>query len=305
MIRPETLKKDDLIAVIAPSSPASKDQLDQVAINMKRWQYQYELLPSCFASHGHFSGTDDIRLKDIHEAFSNKKYKGIICLKGGYGTPRLLSKIDYKMIQNNPKVFLGYSDITGLHMAINQKSSLMTYHGPMASSQYEDDFTDHALKNWIETRQSKAIINPVKQDLKVLNHGKGKGQLVGGNLSLIVSTLGSPYEIDTKGKILFIEEVGEATYRVDRMLTSLSLAGKFEDCNGIILGTFSQCDPEVVPGKKKDLPLETIFNEIIVPYNKPVISNLRAGHNYPHVTLPMGETLSINTIDLSIKVVEE
>ncbi|MBN2794323.1 MAG: LD-carboxypeptidase [Clostridia bacterium] len=305
MIRPKSLKKGDLIAIIAPSSPASQMQLEQVAMNMDKWQYKYEMLPSCTARHGHFAGTDDIRLKDLHEAFSNDAYQGIFCLKGGYGTPRLLSQIDYEMIEKHPKVFLGYSDITALHLALNQKSNLMTYHGPMASSAYEDSFTDDVLLNWIEDRKNAKIENPHGEELEVLHPGSAVGTLIGGNLSLLVSTLGSPYEIDTKGKILFIEEVHEATYRVDRMLTSLALAGKFHDCSGIILGTFSHCEPEVIPDKKADLPLKTIFNEILVPFNKPIISNLRAGHNFPHVTLPMGEKISMNTYEKCICVIKE
>ncbi|MCH4887447.1 LD-carboxypeptidase [Acidaminobacter sp. JC074] len=299
MIKARKLKQGDKVAVIAPSSPASQSQLDNVKAYMEKLNLEYDMLPSCFKSHGHFAGRDDIRLNDLHEAFKNDSYKGIICLKGGYGTPRLLKNIDYDLIKNNPKVFVGFSDITGLHTAIQKMTGLVTFHGPMAISNM-DDFSLLSLKNQIFDGMLGPIENPPKESIESFVKGRAQGILVGGNLSLLVSTLGSPYEIDTKGKILFIEEVGEASYRVDRMLTSLMLAGKFDDANGIVLGTFSQCEPEVVIGKKTDLDLITIFQEIIGPFNKATIMNVRAGHNYPQVTLPFGLHVEIDEDQLII-----
>ncbi len=293
MIKPKKLLTGDTVAIIAPASPASQDQIDSVKGNLLKLGLNYKMLPSCTSVHGHFAGSDQLRANDIHEAFL--KYDGIICLKGGYGTPRLLPLLDYNLIKNNPKVFVGYSDITGLHMAINKLSNIVTFHGPMASSTFEDDYTLTSLKNAIMHGHAGEFNNPLGETLNVLVDGQAEGTIIGGNLSLIVSTLGSPYEIDTKDKILFIEEVHEATYKVDRMLTSLMLAGKFEDCSGIILGTFSNCEPEVIIGKKTDLDLSTIFSELILPYNKPTISNFRAGHNYPQATIPFGTKVRIES----------
>lgn len=288
MIKAKALKAGDKVAIIAPSSPASKLQIERVKENLDYLELDYDLLDSCFASHGHLAGNDDLRLQDLHHAFLN--YDGVICLKGGYGTPRLLDLIDYDLIKNNPKVFVGFSDITSLHIAFQQRSNLITFHGPMASSPF-DEFSLKHLKAQI-FGQAFDLSNPDDQTVEVLVAGQAQGQLVGGNLSLLCSTLGSPYEIDTKNKILFIEEVSEASYRIDRMLNSLRLAGKFKDCNGIVLGTFSDCEPEDIPGKKKDLDLVTIFKELLP--NKPILRNIRAGHNYPQITLPLGSHVEIN-----------
>jgi muramoyltetrapeptide carboxypeptidase len=305
MIKPNKLNIGDKVAVVAPSSPASKSQLASVEINMKQLGLNYEMLPSCYESHGHFSGTDDIRAKDINEAFSNDKYKGIICLKGGYGTPRILPLLDYELIKKNPKVFLGYSDITGLHMVLNNKCDLVTFHGPMASSSIKDDYTLNFIKRAIMIDEAIGIYNNENNEKLVsLVDGYCEGELIGGNLSLLVSTLGSPFEIDTKGKILFIEEVSESNYRIDRMLTSLMLAGKFKDCSGVILGSFSNCHPEEVKGKKQDLDLVTIFNEIISPFNKPIVMNFIAGHVYPQPTLPFGTKVILDTNELEVNFIE-
>lgn len=289
-MKAKRLKAGDHVAVIAPSSPASKEQISHVKKYMEDLGLKYDLLPSCLSSHGHFAGDTEIRLKDLHDAFLN--YDGVICLKGGYGSPRLLPHIDYDLIKNNPKVFLGYSDITGLHMAIYNKTGLRTFHGPMASTAL-DDYSLDSIRKQVFEGYTGEIINPDEEEIMVLNDGHAKGALVGGNLSLLVSTLGSPYEIDTKDKIFFIEEVSEATYRIDRMLTSLMLAGKFDHVKGVILGTFSHCKPEDIKGKKRDLELVDVIKEIILPYNKPTIMNLRAGHNYPQITLPLGSQVEI------------
>lgn len=311
MIKPEQLRKGDKVGVIAPSTPADPDKVKRSEKGLRALGLKPVYYPSCFSYHGHLSGTDDIRLKDIHDAFSDITIKGIICLKGGSGATRLLDKIDYGIIASNPKVFVGYSDITALHMAFQNKCNLVTFHGPMALSdmyKYEsdtvefDDFTYKSyLANLFDTKPLGKIENPKEYPLEKLVGGQAEGPLVGGNLSLMISTLGSPYEINTKGKILFIEEVHESAYVVDRMLTALALAGKFRDCSGIILGTWSECTQEV---KKtydgKDLSLEEIFKEVIKPWGKPTLCGLYAGHNTPQLMLPLGVNVKIDADEKSI-----
>lgn len=303
-MKPNKLKPGDTLAIIAPSSPASQSQLAAVKSNLEGLGFNYRLLPSCQMRHGHLAGHDAARLKDLHEAFSNDEYDGILCLKGGYGTPRLLNQIDYDLVLSHPKVFIGYSDITGLHMAFNQ-AGLNTFHGPMASSDLSDNYTTDMLKSLITESCAYGMVhNPKGQDFATYHKGIGEGLITGGNLSLIVSTLGSPYEIDTKGKILFIEEVSEATYRLDRMLTSLALAGKFKDCAGVLLGTFSNCQPEVVQGKKEDLSLDTIIQEILVPYGMPILGNFQAGHNSPQASIPLGTRVRMDATHKTLEYME-
>ena len=290
-MKAKKLKIGDTVAIIAPASPYKYDDYDRIKKNIELLGLVPVLLPTCYLKHGHFAGTDQERLDDIHNAFSNNLYKAIICLKGGYGTPRLLKGLDIDLIEKNFKIFLGYSDITGIHITLNNKG-LVTFHGPMASSDFKDDYTINHLKSCLLNDQKLIIKNPINEKIETLVPGKCTGKIVGGNLSLLVSTLGSPFEIDTKDKILFIEEINEPIYKIDRMLNSLEISGKFEDAVGIILGTFSGCKSDTM---KIDLSLTDVIKELIVPYNKPTISNFRAGHNFPQATIPFNVTATLDT----------
>lgn len=290
---PTPLKAGDKVAITAPSSPVSDEKMEMSIESIKFLGLDPVIMPSCYMHHGYLAGLDVQRANDINEAFKSDDIKGIFCLRGGYGTTRILPLIDFEMIKNNPKVFIGYSDISSLHFNINQKCNLVTFHGPMPTTDYRvhEGFTNDSLRNCIFTPENLKIIeNPEGEEIIALRDGFAKGTLVGGNLSLMAGTLGSSYEVDTKGKILFIEDVDEEPFRLDKMLTALSLAGKFKDCNGVILGTFERCTTEDHPS----LSLEEIFKEVVLPWKKPTILNLRAGHIYPQSTLPMGAEVSFD-----------
>lgn len=295
MIWPKPLKLGDKVAITAPSSPVSNEKLEMSVESIKFLGLEPVVMPSCHMAHGYLAGPDKQRAEDINNAFSDKNIKGIFCLRGGYGTTRILPMLDFDMIKNNPKVFIGYSDISSLHFNINQKCNLVTFHGPMPTTDYRvhEGFTNDSLRTCLfAPNELKAIENPEGEEIITLREGFAKGTLVGGNLSLMAGTLGSPYEVDTKGKILFIEDVDEMPFRLDKMLTALALAGKFKDCEGIILGTFERCEEADHPS----LSLREIFEEVVVPWNKPTILNLRAGHIYPQSTLPMGAEISFDAI---------
>ncbi|MCD6435590.1 MAG: LD-carboxypeptidase [Clostridiales bacterium] len=307
-MKPNALKKGDKVAIISPSSPTTKEKVKKAVLAVEKIGLIPIIYPSCLSHYGHLSGTDNIRAKDIDDAFADKEISGIICLKGGYGTPRLLNLIDYENIRKNPKYFIGYSDITTLHITLNKICDLVTYHGPMAASGWIDKLDDYTLKylekSLFNNEPLGIIKNPKGEEIKTLYPGICNGKIIGGNLSLLVSTLGSPYEIDTKGKILFIEEISEKNYTIDRMFMSLDLSGKFSDCNGIILGTFLNCTPDITADKFKDLDLITIFNEIIGKHKKPTIYNFRAGHNYPQPTFPFGVNVKLNADNGTIEFLE-
>lgn len=293
MIWPRPLKKGDKVAITAPSSPVPDEKLTVSIESIKYLGLEPVVMPSCHMHHGYLAGPDKQRAEDINTAFTSEDINGIFCLRGGYGTTRILPMIDFDMIRENPKIFIGYSDISSLHFNINQKSNLITFHGPMPTTDYRvhEGFTNDSLKTCLFAPENlQAITNPPGEKIQVLRSGKASGKLVGGNLSLMAGTLGSPYEVDTKGKILFIEDVDEQPFRIDKMLTALSLAGKFSDCEGIILGTFERCTETEHP----TLSLAEIFEEVVLPHDKPTILNLRAGHIYPQSTLPMGADISLD-----------
>lgn len=305
MIKPRKLNIGDKVAIIAPSSSANKEAVEKGQKMIKAMGLEPVIYPTCYKNHGHMSAPDNERAKDVNDAFANSEIKGIICLKGGYGSLRILNMLDYEMIKDNPKAFIGYSDITGIHLALNKICRMVTYHGFMAvSSIYKKKGSkikfhpytyDSIMKNLFTAQAPGLVENPEGEIMESLYEGEAEGELIGGNLSLLVGTLGSPYEIDTKGKILFIEEIGEPVHKIDNMLSSLSLAGKFKDCNGIILGTWPNCEPFERGDGMDDLPLQEVFKEILLPYKKPIISNFRAGHNNPHPVLAFGTKVIINS----------
>lgn len=311
MIKPIPLKIGDKVAIIAPSSATDIKSVEKGEKRIRALGLKPVMFPTCYTNYGHLAAPDQDRARDINNAFGNKTIKGIICLRGGYGTPRLLDLLDYEIISLNPKVFVGFSDITALHIAFNQVCKMVTFHGPMATSnfakvnskvEFDHYSTKSLIKNIFTDEPIGLYYNPPGEELFSLNSGKAEGILTGGNLSLLVSTLGSKYEIDTKDKILFIEEVGEPIYKIDRMFTSLSLAGKFNDCKGIILGTFTNCERE----KKSydgglDLSLEEVIDNTLVKYNKPIIYNFRAGHNFPQPTIALGTNVVINADSKQIR----
>ncbi|MEG2324023.1 MAG: LD-carboxypeptidase [Anaerovoracaceae bacterium] len=312
LTRPAHLKKGDTVAITAPSSPVPSDVLKTSIASIKFLGLNPVVMPCCNMSHGYLSGKDDQRSKDLNNAFSNPDIKGIFCLRGGFGATRLLPLLDYDTIKRNPKVFVGYSDITALHLAINKHCGFVTFHGPMPNTGYMrlDPYSLTSLTdNIFAENPISPIVNPPNEPMEIIYPGSAQGILTGGNLSLLLGTLGSPYEVDTRGKILFMEDVGERPYRLDKAFTALALAGKFRDCAGVILGAFTECEEPPAHTVAKNtviaegsLTFHDIIDEIIRPFKKPTLNNFRSGHIYPQSTLPMGSMVSFSTDVLKLNI---
>lgn len=304
MITPKPLKKGARIAVVAPASPVPREKEEDIKASqlaLEGYGLVPILYPSCFARYGYLAGSDAQRAEDIMKAFQDETIDGIFCIRGGYGVQRILDWLDFEQIGKHPKWFGGYSDITALHIALNQYSHLVTYHTPMPSTEMikgMDGYTETYLK---KAMFGDLIGNLPAEEIQTLRKGKARGILCGGNLSLVSSSLGTPYEIDTKGKILFLEDVHEAPYRIDGMINHLRLAGKFEDCAGIILGAYTDCeasDPEA------SLSLKQIFDDLM-PQNKPVIMQYSCGHCLPTMSLPMGAAACLDADKKLLQIEEE
>lgn len=291
MIKPGSLKFGDTIGIIAPASPTTDENVKKSYNKLIEMGFKVKMGKGCYEHYGYLAGTDKLRAEDLNNMFKDKEVDGIICIRGGYGSPRILELLDYDLIRENPKVFIGYSDISALHIALNQLSNLVTFHGPMVSSDMIGNFSDFSKKslyNFVLNNEFVGEIkNPEGEDIENINGGLAEGQIIGGNLSLLVDTIGTSYEIDTKDKILFIEEVGEEPYQIDRMLTQLRLSGKLEEAKGIILGDFNNCVAETSE-YADSLTLEQVIEDIIKPIGKPTIFNLQSGHCEPMITLPFG-----------------
>ena len=282
---PKTLQKGNTIGLIAPAGPLRNIKIEEIKYELNRLGYRVKIGKSCYLSYkGYLSGKDEDRALDVEKMFLDKDVDAIICVRGGYGCARILELIDFTIIRDHPKIFIGFSDVTALHIAINQLSNLATYHGIMAGSIKKwDEFTYNSLIKALNFEKELIIENPVNEKLISLYNGCCEGVITGGNLSILVSTLGTKYEINTKNKILFIEEIGEYTYKVDKMLNHLQMSGKFNDCKGIIFGEFTDCKKAF----NDDEEIINILKEIAVKNKKPTIYNLKSGHCMPMVTVPL------------------
>lgn len=290
MLYGKRLKKGDTIGFVGPSgSIRTQGSLEKSVAIAQQMGFNVKLGESCGQVYGYLSGTDDVRARDVNAMFRDDEVDAIFCVKGGYGTMRMLDLLDYEAVKQHPKIFLGYSDITAMHIAYLQKCGLSTFHGPMPASCWVDDMDEYSFQSLLqmlmEGHAGQVLHNPEGIEAHTVQPGQAEGVLVGGNLSLIDGLLGTPYELDTKGRILFLEDIGEKTYRLDHMLTHLRLAGKLDDCAGIVLGTFVDCPIEF---PQFGFSLEEIVRDVVQPCGKPIFMGLQAGHCSPKMTLPLG-----------------
>ena len=245
------------IGLISPASPENVEAIQKGILFLKNQGFNIIEGTHLYDKWGYLAGKDKDRAFDIMEMFKNKEVDMILCIRGGYGSSRILPHLDYDVIKRNPKIFAGFSDITVFLNAFYEKCNLTTFHSPMGTSDLEDTETFKSFMfTFMEGYKPYTIKNPSEFETKCIVSGIAEGNLIGGNLGLICNSLGTPYETDTKDKILFIEEVGEAPYRVDRIITQLLLANKLQQCKGIILGQFKGCD---LPHYERSLTLEEVF----------------------------------------------
>jgi muramoyltetrapeptide carboxypeptidase len=304
LMRPPALRAGDTVGLITPATYVSDpDRLALVARTIEYFGLKAKLGRNVGKRHGYLGGTDRERLDDLHEMFRDPEVKAVLPIRGGYGSAQLLDRIDYSLIRSRPKVFIGYSDITAMHLAIQRHAGLVTFHGPMVLAEFTD-FTQAAFRRALfDGRPLGALTNPPETNrlrpahaLRVIRPGKARGPLVGGNLTLVASTMGTPYEIDTRGRILFLEDVDEQPYSIDRMLTQLRLAGKLQAAAGIVFGECRDCRPrEYQPSFENTLSLGEVLDEILGKLDIPVLSGLAVGHTGDQLTLPLGVAATLDT----------
>ena len=284
-MKPYRLVKDDSIGVISPAGPVKKEELEKGIRILKRLGFHIRLGLNVYAlsQYDYMAGNDEKRWHDIHSMFIDKKIKAIISSRGGYGSMRLLEHIDYKAIQKNPKIFVGYSDITAIIMAIYKKTNLITFHGPMVRDLFRLPTIDvECLVNILEGKTNKISI----KNSNIIIPGKGRGILLGGNLSMICHLVGTPFTPWTKEIILFVEDINEPYYKIDRMFTHLKMSGFLSHVSGLILGSFEKCG-------RQDI-IEQIILERVSDMGFPVISGFPIGHGKRNITIPIGIEAELN-----------
>lgn len=291
MIRkPAALTPGSTLGIIAPASPCyNSAAIARGQEVLEDMGFRTFLAPNALKRDRYLAGTDRERIADLHSMFLDPRIAGIVCLRGGYGTLRLLSKINYQIIQRCPKILVGYSDITALQLAIWKRSGLVTFSGPMLATDFgleAGDFTVNHFYQAVTSYHPLGLVPPAPGvKTYVISPGRACGRLIGGNLSLVTATLGTPFEIDARGAILFLEEVGEEPYRVDRMLLQLFLAGKLHHAAGVIFGEFVGCE---AADMNDSFTLREVIADIFSHLKVPCFYGLGPGHGAHKVTLPLG-----------------
>ena len=283
------LVQGDTIGIVAPSAP-SLEQSPQAALDyLKDLGYNVVLGESAKASWGYLAGKDEVRAADINSFFANPDIDAILCLRGGYGATRLLDLLDYEIIAAHPKLFMGYSDITALHIVFQQRCGLATVHCPMTMT------LSRKPTAYTKAQFAKGLVTPItagdfplprSHNLVGLVKGSASGTLIGGNMSLVTALIGTPYELDGTNSLLFLEEVGEEAYSLDRMLRQMEQSGLIDRVSGILFGEFSKCVP--VKKQKGEFTVEEIIRQYALRWQKPALMGIPAGHGRQNAWLPLG-----------------
>ena len=312
-IRPKRLSPGDTVVLVSPASATfnsvdlqiAKESLEALGFKVRAGEHMLE-------RHGYLAGEDKARADDINKAFADKSVAAVHAIRGGWGSARVLPYLDYDVIRRNPKVLLGYSDITALHMAINGKTGLTTFHGPIGLGRWDAwsvDYYKRVLMNGervtFSPKQGLSDRNSLTQTefrVQTITPGKARGRLLGGNLSILAAVMGSPYVPDFQDAILFCEDVGEDYYRIDRMVTTLKLAGVLGKIKGFVFGGCSECGPG--NGNFGALTLEEILNDHVKPLGVPAWQGAMIGHAQPQWTLPEGTQVEIDATAGTITMLE-
>lgn len=290
-IKPQYLKAGDSVAIVAPSGILKnrEKEITQAKELLKSWGLNVVVGEHVFKKDNHFAGTDNQRAEDFQKALDNPNIKAIWCARGGYGTVRMIDKLDFAKFKENPKWVIGYSDITAIHNQLNIEGA-ESIHAMMCTS-LKDDLSE--IEQTVETFRCALFGQPLSYTVngsKYNKTGSASGSLVGGNLTLLHTMLGSKTSIDTSGKILFIEEIGEYKYHIDRMLQSLKRAGYFDNLKGLIVGDMSNLRKNTTPWGTS---IEQLILDVVTDYDFPVLFNFPAGHEDDNRALIFGRTIKL------------
>ena len=291
LIKPPHLQPGQTIGLIAPSGTAQAggtvEAVEAARARLGERGYRTVVAPHAFDARGYLAGTDADRAADLHAMFRDPDVHAVLCIRGGYGTMRLLEGLDYDLIRRHPKVFIGYSDVTALHLAFHRRVGLVTFHGPMAGALAQADPHDltHLLRAVSRPEPLGPLANPAGGPVtEMLVPGMAEGRLVGGNLALVTALLGTPYQPALEGALVFLEDIVDHAYRLDRKLLQLRLAGALDAAAGIVIGECRLRDGPPEPA----LTVREILQDLIAPLGKPAIYGLACGHGTYHLTLPIG-----------------
>ncbi len=301
MIKPKALKKGDTIGIVCPSNWVPEDQLYAVQRIFEAQGYKIKYGKTPFLRNNQFAGTPEARARDIETMFADPDIAAVICARGGYGANRVIPLLDYDLIRTNPKIFMGYSDITALLHSIQRHTGLITFHGPMFVT-YKDGFIPYNWHTWESVLSGNAPLrlkNPDDMPVRVLRSGQAEGILTGGNLTLINNRLGTPGQVDFQDTVLFLEDIDEYYYAFDRALVHLRQTGSVEKIRGLIIGEMVDMKDDKIPfGKTIDDIVMDVFGDLDIP----IVTHVACGHGHYQMTFPISlpVNLTVTTADYKL-----
>ena len=309
-LKPERLKPGDTIGLITPGSYITGEELSASIKNLNGLGFNVVYNNSILSKNGYFSGTDKQRAAEVGQMFQRADINGIICARGGYGCARILPLLNYNIIKMNPKVFMGFSDVTALLYGIYKQTGLICFHGPVGISTYSDFSTEYFRKTLMEPEDNLVLKNSAPEGdddeykTYTIKDGIARGELIGGNLSVVVSLIGTQYDIIARNKIIFLEEMEEEPYRIDRMLTQMKMAGKFDGAAGVALGVFRDCKPTDKSSFDSSFTLKEVLNDRLGDLNIPVVYGMSFGHIKDKFILPFGIMAELDSSNQTITLIE-
>jgi len=295
--KPPALRKGDLIGVVAPAGVVKADDLGNGVRRLEELGFRVALGRSLYRSARYLAGRDEERAADLAEMFANSEVKAVVAARGGYGTSRIIPLLDAKVLARSPKIFVGSSDLTLLLHFLRSACRLVTFHGPMVSPNFGKYSSPTTNGEFVRILGATTPPGPIDvTGVKVLKGGSGEGVLTGGCLSLVCQTIGTPYEIQTEDTILFLEDINEPPYRIDRMLTYLKQVGKFDGVRAVVFGLMPDCHPS----PQELYTLEDVIRDVLADLPCPILYDFPSGHGGTNVTLPFGVRAAVEGATLSI-----
>jgi muramoyltetrapeptide carboxypeptidase len=303
VIRPPALASGARIALVAAAGPLGEGAVDRAEERVRAWGWEPVVGEHARGRHGFLSAPDEARADDLNRALRDRRIDGVWLLRGGYGTMRILDAVDWDALQARPRVMIGYSDNTALHLGA-QRRGLVAFHGPHPATAEMTEFSAECLRRSVTRPRAAGLLpfpSPSANRAETLSPGMAEGRLVGGNLALLAATVGTEYAVDARGAILFLEEVGEAAYRLDRMLTQLLLSGVLRGVAGIAVGAISE-SPDA---DRPDLPTPAeVIRERLAPLGVPIAIGFPFGHVDDNWTLPVGVPARLDADAGTLEVLE-
>jgi muramoyltetrapeptide carboxypeptidase len=311
MNKPKGLKKGDTIAIVSPASPSeNKSDLVRCLDWLDKHGYNAVVGKNVNKTKGFTAASEEERAEDLNEMFAREDVDAIFCTQGGYGSAQLFRHLDFLTIRKNPKIFTGFSDITSLHLMFQKFCNFVTFHSPGIARFNSEELTDYTMNQFFKGIESGAPLKQIpladeKKWLNVFGGGTAEGTLIGGNMTLLCASLGTPFEFDCKGKILLLEEVEAEPWTIDHMFSHLRNSGKLGDAAGIVVGECKDCIPfKCNPGYLCDTGLEDVLEYYLTPLGVPALHGLPLGHTKDMATLPLGVRVRLDADNKKFEVLE-